>query len=155
VAIAPDGEVLVRGYRVMSGYMDDPVATAAAVDGEGWLHTGDLGTLGAGGRLTITGRKKDVFFVGGFNVYPAEVEGILLQHPAIAEVAVVGVPDERLGQAGSAFVVLAAGSQLTGEELRAWCQPRMAGYKVPTTIQFLDGLPLNATGKVDKARLVP
>jgi acyl-CoA synthetase (AMP-forming)/AMP-acid ligase II len=155
VAIAPDGEVLVRGYRVMSGYLDDPVATAAAVDDEGWLHTGDLGTLGAGGRLTITGRKKDVFFVGGFNVYPAEVEGILLQHPAVAEAAVVGVPDERLGQAGSAFVVLAATSQLTEEELLAWCQPRMAGYKVPRTIRFLDGLPLNATGKVDKARLVP
>jgi acyl-CoA synthetase (AMP-forming)/AMP-acid ligase II len=155
VQIAADGEVLVRGYRVMGGYLDDPVATAEAVDAEGWLHTGDIGTLSASGRLTITGRKKDVFFVGGFNVYPAEVEGILLQHPAVAEVAVTGQPDERLGQAGRAFVVLAAGSQLTEAELRAWCQPRMAGYKVPRTVRFLGALPLNASGKVDKARLAP
>jgi acyl-CoA synthetase (AMP-forming)/AMP-acid ligase II len=155
VAIAADGEVLVRGYRVMSGYLDDPAATSKAVDGDGWLHTGDIGTVDASGRLTITGRKKDVFFVGGFNVYPAEVEGFLLQHPAIAQVAVTGMPDERLGQAGSAFVVLAAGGRLSAEELRAWCQPRMAGYKVPRSVRFVPELPLNAAGKVDKARLAP
>jgi acyl-CoA synthetase (AMP-forming)/AMP-acid ligase II len=154
VRIAGDGEVLVRGYRVMDGYLDDPVATAAAVDPGGWLHTGDLGTLDAGGRLRITGRKKDVFFVGGLNVYPAEVEGILLQHPAIAEVALVGVPEERLGQAGRAFVVLREGQAPPSEaDLLAWCRPRMAGYKVPRTVAFLPALPLTATGKVDKARL--
>jgi len=153
VTIAPDGEVLVRGYRVMRGYLDDPAATAEAVDADGWLHTGDLGSVDAGGRLTITGRKKDVFFVGGFNVYPAEVEGLLLQHPAIAQVAVIGVPDERLGQAGKAFVVPAAGHQLAAQELAAWCRPRMAGYKVPRAVEFLAELPLNAAGKVDKARL--
>lgn len=154
VRIADDGEVLVRGYRVMDGYLDDPGATAAAIDASGWLHTGDLGTLDAAGRLRITGRMKDVFFVGGFNVYPAEVEGYLLQHPDVAEAAVVGVPEDRLGQAGQAFVVPRAGSQLTEAGLRAWCKDRMAGYKVPRWVEFLPALPLNAVGKVDKARLV-
>jgi acyl-CoA synthetase (AMP-forming)/AMP-acid ligase II len=154
VTIAGDGEVLVRGYRVMDGYLDDPAATAAAVDGDGWLHTGDLGTLDPSGRLRITGRKKDVFFVGGFNVYPAEVEGILLQHPAIAQVALIGVREERLGQAGRAFVVLREDQPpLSETDLLAWCRPRMAGYKVPRTVVFLPALPLSATGKVDKARL--
>jgi len=154
VRISGDGEVLVRGYRVMDGYLDDPAATAAAVDPGGWLHTGDLGTLDPGGRLRITGRKKDVFFVGGFNVYPAEVEGIMLQHPAIAEVALIGAPDERLGQAGRAFVVLRQGEASPSEaDLLAWCRPRMAGYKVPREVAFMPGLPLSPTGKVDKARL--
>jgi acyl-CoA synthetase (AMP-forming)/AMP-acid ligase II len=153
VMIAPDGEVLVRGYRVMDGYLDDPAATSAAIDPDGWLHTGDLGTLDAAGRLRITGRKKDVFFVGGFNVYPAEIENLLLEHPAVAEVAVAGMPDERLGQAGKAFVVLRPGAGLTEADLRAWCKPRMAGYKVPREAEFVDALPLNAVGKVDKAKL--
>jgi acyl-CoA synthetase (AMP-forming)/AMP-acid ligase II len=153
VRIAADGEVLVRGYRVMDCYLDDPDATAKAIDTGGWLHTGDIGTLDAGGRLRITGRKKDVFFVGGFNVFPGEVEGFLLSHPAVSQVAVTGAPDERLGSVPRAFVVLADGARLAQEELIAWCRPRMAGYKVPRSVCFVPGLPLNAAGKVDKARL--
>jgi acyl-CoA synthetase (AMP-forming)/AMP-acid ligase II len=151
VRIAADGEVLVRGYRVMRGYLDDPDGTAAAVDAGGWLHTGDLGELDAGGRLRIAGRKKDVFFVGGFNVYPAEVEGYLLEHPAVAQAAVIGVPDDRLGQVGAAFVV--ADGPAREADLVAWCRSRMAGYKAPRSVTFVAELPLNAAGKVDKPRL--
>ncbi|MFE3543082.1 FadD3 family acyl-CoA ligase [Nocardia sp. NPDC059177] len=151
IRIAEDGEVLVRGYSVMLGYLDDPEATAAAVDADGWLHTGDLGALDIDGRLRIVGRKKDMFIVGGFNAYPAEIEGFLLEHPAVAQAAVVGVPDERLGQVGRAYVV--AGSPVTEDELIAWSRDRMAGYKVPRSVRFLDALPLNATGKVMKDQL--
>jgi acyl-CoA synthetase (AMP-forming)/AMP-acid ligase II len=154
VVIAADGEVLVRGYRVMDGYLDDPAATSAAIDPDGWLRTGDLGTITDSGRLVITGRKKDVFFVGGFNVYPAEIENLLLEHPAVAEVAVVGVADERLGQVGKAFVVLRPDAgPLSAADLLAWCKPRIAGYKIPRVARFVDGLPLNAVGKVDKLTL--
>ncbi len=154
VRIADDGEVLVRGYSVMKGYFDDPAATAEAIDADGWLHTGDLGTFTDAGRLRIIGRQKDVFIVGGFNAYPAEIEGFLLEHPAVAQVAVIGVPDERLGQVGKAFVVpKSPESPVTAQELITWCTERMAGYKVPRSVQFLDELPLNATGKVQKDRL--
>ena len=148
------GEVLVRGYNVMAGYFDDPEATAEAIDTQGWLHTGDIGTLDGAGRLRIVGRKKEMFIVGGFNAYPAEIEGFLLEHPAVAQVAVIGVPDERLGQVGRAYVVAAAdGPALTESELIAWSRERMAGFKVPRSVRFVDQLPLNATGKVDKQRL--
>ncbi|KUI38806.1 fatty acid--CoA ligase [Mycobacterium sp. IS-1496] len=154
VRIADDGEVLVRGYSVMQGYLDDPAATAEAIDEQGWLHTGDLGTLDEAGRLRIVGRKKDMFIVGGFNAYPAEIEGFLLEHPDVAQAAVIGVPDERMGQVGKAFVVLRdAGHRPTEDELIAWSRERMAGYKVPRSVEFLDALPLNATGKVMKDRL--
>ncbi|MEV0358283.1 FadD3 family acyl-CoA ligase [Nocardia sp. NPDC050697] len=151
IRIAGDGEVLVRGYSVMQGYLDDPEATAAAIDPEGWLHTGDLGELDPEGRLRIVGRKKDMFIVGGFNAYPAEIEGFLLEHPAVAQAAVVGVPDERLGQVGRAYVVTSA--PLTEEALIGWSRDRMAGFKVPRSVRFLDALPLNATGKVMKDQL--
>jgi HIP---CoA ligase len=151
VRIAEDGEVLARGYGVMQGYLDDPAATAQAIDDDGWLHTGDLGTFTEAGRLRIVGRKKDMFIVGGFNAYPAEIEGFLLSHPAVAQAAVIGVPDERLGQVGKAFVVL--NGAVGGEELIDWCRDRMAGFKVPRTVEFLDSLPLNATGKVMKDQL--
>ncbi|RRR47499.1 fatty acid--CoA ligase family protein [Mycolicibacter terrae] len=152
--IADDGEVLVRGYNVMAGYLDDPQATAEAIDAQGWLHTGDVGTLDCAGRLRIVGRKKDMFIVGGFNAYPAEIEGFLLEHPAVAQVAVIGVPDERLGQVGKAFVVKDPAHAHTSEsDLIAWCRDRMAGFKAPRFVSFVDRLPLNATGKVDKARL--
>lgn len=149
--IADDGEVLIRGYSVMQGYLDDPEATAAAVDADGWLYTGDLGSLDDGGRLKVIGRKKDMYIVGGFNAYPAEIEGFLLEHPAVAQAAVIGVPDERMGQVGKAFVV--ARGQLGEAELIAWARERMAGYKVPRSVVFLDELPLNATGKVVKDQL--
>jgi HIP---CoA ligase len=151
IAVADDGEVLVRGYCVMRGYLDDPAATAEAIDADGWLHTGDLGTLDGRGRLRIVGRKKDMFIVGGFNAYPAEIEGFLLEHPAVAQAAVIGVPDERLGQVGKAFVV--RGGPLSAPELIAWSKDRMAGFKVPRQVEFLDALPLNATGKVMKDQL--
>ncbi|MGW0637993.1 FadD3 family acyl-CoA ligase [Nocardia salmonicida] len=151
VRIAEDGEVLVRGYSVMQGYFDDPDATTATIDADGWLHTGDLGSLDLDGRLRINGRKKDMFIVGGFNAYPAEVEAFLLEHPAVAQVAVVGVPDERLGQVGRAFVV--AKSPVSEAELVSWARDRMAGYKAPRSVRFLDELPLNATGKVMKDQL--
>lgn len=151
VRIAADSEVLLRGYTVMQGYLDDPAATAEAIDPEGWLHTGDLGAVDEGGRLRIIGRKKDMFIVGGFNAYPAEIEGVLLQHPAVVQAAVIGVPDERMGQVGKAFVV--ADAPLTEAELIAWSRENMAGYKVPRAVVFLDELPLNATGKVMKDQL--
>jgi HIP---CoA ligase len=148
VRIADDGEVLVRGYGVMQGYLDDPGATAEAIESDGWLHTGDLGNFTEAGRLRIVGRKKDMFIVGGFNAYPAEIEGFLLSHPAVAQAAVIGVPDERLGQVGKAFIVSSA--PIDADELIGWCRDRMAGFKVPRSVQFLDALPLNATGKVVK-----
>ena len=151
VRIADDGEVLVRGYGVMQGYLDDPAATAQAIDADGWLHTGDLGNFDDAGRLRIVGRKKDMFIVGGFNAYPAEIEGFLMNHPAVAQAAVIGVPDERLGQVGKAFIVRK--DAVSAEELIRWCRERMAGFKVPRSVQFLDALPLNATGKVVKDRL--
>jgi acyl-CoA synthetase (AMP-forming)/AMP-acid ligase II len=154
IRIADDGEVLVRGYTVMQGYLDDPAATAEAIDADGWLHTGDLGTLDDAGRLRIVGRKKDMFIVGGFNAYPAEIEGFLLEHPAVAQAAVIGVPDERLGQVGKAFIVVKDDkTTIGGDELIAWSRDRMAGFKVPRFVEFLDELPLNATGKVMKDRL--
>jgi acyl-CoA synthetase (AMP-forming)/AMP-acid ligase II len=155
VRIADDSEVLVRGYSVMQGYLDDPAATADAIDDDGWLHTGDLGRFNDHGRLLIVGRKKDMFIVGGFNAYPAEIEGFLLEHPAVAQSAVIGVPDDRLGQVGKAFVVLKGGREgtVTMEELVSWSRDRMAGFKVPRYVEFLDKLPLGATGKVMKDKL--
>jgi acyl-CoA synthetase (AMP-forming)/AMP-acid ligase II len=154
VRIADDGEVLVRGYNVMQGYLDDPVATADAIDADRFLHTGDLGEFTESGRLRIVGRKKDMFIVGGFNAYPAEIEGFLLEHPAVAQAAVVGVPDERMGQVGKAFIVAQDGHDpVSGDDLIAWSRDRMAGFKVPRYVEFLDELPLNATGKVMKDRL--
>jgi HIP---CoA ligase len=154
VRIADDGQVLVRGYSVMQGYLDDPTGTAEAIDPDGWLHTGDLGSFTASGRLRIVGRKKDMFIVGGFNAYPAEIEGFLLEHPAVAQAAVIGVPDERMGQVGKAFIVVKVGqTAVTADELIAWSRDRMAGFKVPRFVEFLEQLPLNATGKVMKDRL--
>ncbi|GAA0496692.1 FadD3 family acyl-CoA ligase [Streptomyces sp. NPDC046215] len=148
------GEVLVRGYQVMSGYFEDPEATARAVDREGWLHTGDIGVLDAEGNLRITGRVKDMFVVGGFNVYPAEVEQVLVRHPGVAEAAVVGVPDSRLGEVGKAFAVRRAGARaVSGEELIAWARREMANYKVPRAVEFVAELPRNASGKVLKRKL--
>jgi HIP---CoA ligase len=151
--IADDGEVLARGFAVMKGYFEDPKATAEAIDADDWLHTGDLGTMDDAGRLKIIGRKKDMFIVGGFNAYPAEIEGFLTEHPAVAQAAVIGVPDDRLGQVGKAFVVRRPGADVTEAELVAWSRTRMANFKAPRSVAFLDALPLNATGKVMKDQL--
>jgi acyl-CoA synthetase (AMP-forming)/AMP-acid ligase II len=147
------GEVVVRGETVMRAYLDDPDATAAAIDADGWLHTGDLGTIDADGYLRIVGRIKDLFIVGGFNAYPAEIENLLLRHPRIAQVAVIGVPDQRMGEVGKAFVVLSPGPPVEPTELIEWARAEMANYKVPRSMEFLDELPLNATGKVVKDEL--
>ncbi|RIJ71331.1 fatty acid--CoA ligase family protein [Nakamurella silvestris] len=147
------GEILARGYNVMAGYFEDPEATAEVIDAQGWMHTGDIGWMDADGYLRITDRKKDMFVVGGFNVYPAEVERLILDHPAVVEVAVVGMPDERLGEVGHAFVVVRPGSELTADELREFCRGHMANYKVPRVLALVTGLPRNASGKVQKFRL--
>ncbi|MCX7619999.1 MAG: FadD3 family acyl-CoA ligase [Acidimicrobiales bacterium] len=147
------GEVVVRGYNVMLGYLDEPEETAATIDENGWLHTGDIGVMDERGYLKITDRKKDMFIVGGFNAYPAEIENLMLANDKIAQVAVVGVPDERLGEVGCAFVVLRPGAAATGEEIVAWCRERMANYKVPRRVEIVESLPMNATGKVLKYEL--
>ena len=147
------GEILVRGQGVMLGYLDDPEATAEAIDADGWLHTGDIGTMDEAGYVRITDRKKDLYISGGFNVYPAEVEKLLAGHPAIGMVAVVGVPDERLGEVGRAFVVLRPGTNASEAELIAWSRENMANYKVPRSFVMVDDLPRNASGKVLKTAL--
>lgn len=147
------GEIVCRGYNVMAGYFEDPEATSEAIDPDGWLHTGDIGTMDEGGNVRITDRKKDMFIVGGFNVYPAEVENLLLHHPAVAQAAVVGIPDERMGEVGVAYVVAARGSDLTADQLRDWARQEMANYKVPRRIEVVEALPLNASGKVLKYEL--
>ncbi|HEU5083740.1 MAG TPA: FadD3 family acyl-CoA ligase [Acidimicrobiales bacterium] len=147
------GEILLRGGSIMSHYLDDPEATAATLSDDGWLRTGDLGVIDERGCLRIVGRSKDMFIVGGFNAYPAEIENVLLGHPDIAQVAVIGIPDERLGEVGMAFVVPRAGAAPTEDEIVAWSREQMANYKVPRRVELVDALPLNATGKVVKDEL--
>jgi acyl-CoA synthetase (AMP-forming)/AMP-acid ligase II len=147
------GEVLLRGGSVMAGYLDDPIATAAALTDDGWLRTGDLGVIGDGGCLRIVGRSKDMFIVGGFNAYPAEIENALLRHPDVQQAAVIGVPDGRLGEVGVAFVVIAPGVATTGDQIIEWSRAQMANYKVPRAVEIVDALPLSATGKVFKDEL--
>jgi acyl-CoA synthetase (AMP-forming)/AMP-acid ligase II len=153
------GEVVVRGETVMRKYLDDPDATAAAIDVDGWLHTGDLGAFDEDGYLRIVGRIKDMFIVGGFNAYPAEIENLLLRHPRVTQAAVIGVPDERLGEVGMAFVVLDSGVALEPAGLIEWARGEMANFKVPRSLEIVEALPVNATGKVVKdelrARAVP
>ena len=147
------GEIWVRGQGVMLGYLDDPAATAEAVDAEGWLHTGDVGTMDADGYVRITDRMKDMYISGGFNVYPAEVEKLLAAHPSIAMAAVIGVPDERMGEVGKAFIVIHAETQASAAELLNWSRANMANYKVPRAFVFVDELPRNAAGKILKMAL--
>ena len=147
------GELWVRGHAVMRGYLDDPAATAEAIDAEGWLHTGDIGTIDANGYLAITDRKKDLYISGGFNCYPAEIEKLLAANPAIATAAVIGVPDDRMGEVGKAFVVLRPGVQADAAALIAWARANMANYKVPRGITFVTDLPRNAGGKVLRTAL--
>ncbi|WP_405960974.1 fatty acid--CoA ligase family protein [Streptomyces sp. NBC_00024] len=147
------GEVLVRGFNVMRGYFEDPAETARAVTADGWLRTGDVGVLDHDGNLRITDRIKDMFIVGGFNAYPAEIEQLLGLHPDVADVAVIGVPDARLGEVGKAYVVRRRGSLVTADDLIAWSRREMANYKVPRAVEFVGELPRNAGGKVVKGEL--
>ncbi|HEU5388667.1 MAG TPA: AMP-binding protein [Streptosporangiaceae bacterium] len=150
VRIGPSEEILLRGPNMMLGYLDDPKATAAAIDAQGWLHTGDAGRLDEAGNLTITGRLKDMYICGGFNVYPAEVEQVLARLDGVADAAVVGMPDPRLGEVGRAFVVPRAGFALAEEDVLAFCRERLANYKVPRRVEFRGELPRNPSGKVLK-----
>jgi acyl-CoA synthetase (AMP-forming)/AMP-acid ligase II len=150
VARGEPGEVLVRGYNVMAGYYDDEEATAEAIDAHGWLHTGDIGVMDDRGYVRITDRKKDMFIMGGFNCYPAEIENLMLGNGDISQVAVIGVPDERMGEVGMAWVVPVTGSELTPETVIEWCRENMANYKVPRYVELVKELPLNAAGKVTK-----
>jgi acyl-CoA synthetase (AMP-forming)/AMP-acid ligase II len=149
------GEIVVRGYTVVAGYFEDPEATAEAIDPQGWLHTGDVGIMDDAGNLRITDRKKDMFIVGGFNAYPAEIEGALLRHPGVGQAAVIGVPDERMGEVGCAFVVPRPDTDAgaLAEELVAWSRDQMANFKVPRYVEVVPALPTNASGKVLKTEL--
>jgi HIP---CoA ligase len=147
------GEVVIRGYNVMRGYIHDPEATAEAIDGEGWLHTGDVAVMDERGYIRITDRTKDMFIVGGFNAYPAEIENMINDHPAVGQVAVVGIPDDRMGEVGYAYVIPRLNASITPDELRAWCREKMANYKVPRYFEIVEALPLNASGKVLKYEL--
>ena len=149
------GEIIVRGYNVMQGYFNDSEATDAAVDRAGWLHTGDVGVMDPAGNVTITDRLKDMYVSGGFNVYPAEIEAVLRLHPYVGQVAVIGVPDRRLGEVGLALVV-PAGDTAPGDledALIAWAKERLANYKAPRSVAAVESLPLNASGKVLKREL--
>jgi len=147
------GEVLIRGYQVMLGYFDAPEQTAETIDADGWLHTGDVGVMNADGYLKITDRTKDMFIVGGFNAYPAEIESLMSEHPDIAQASVIGVPDERMGEVGYAFVVLRPGATATADEIKVWAKGHMANYKAPATVEVVGELPVNAAGKVVKFEL--
>jgi acyl-CoA synthetase (AMP-forming)/AMP-acid ligase II len=149
------GELLVRGDYVMLGYLDDPAATAEAIDADGWLHTGDVGVLDEHGNLSITDRLKDMYISGGFNVYPAEVEQTLARMEGVADVAVVGVPDERMGEVGKAYVVLAPdrADEIGPDDVISFAKGRLANFKVPRHVEVVDGLPRNLSGKVLKTQL--
>ena len=144
------GEVVVRGYNVMRGYFDEEAETRKTIDAEGWLHTGDIAVMDARGYLRITDRIKDMFIVGGFNCYPAEIESLMFGSGLFAQVSVIGIPDERMGEVGMAFVVPTAGTTPTPESVIAWCREHMANYKVPRRVEVVDSLPMNASGKVQK-----
>ena len=153
VARGEPGEVVVRGYNIMRGFVDDPEGTAAAIDDDGWLHTGDVGVMDERGYLRITDRLKDMYIVGGFNAYPAEIENMILAHPAVSQVAVIGIPDARMGEVGCAFVIARPGHEIEPDALIAWCREKMANYKVPRRVEVVDAFPLNSTGKVEKNAL--
>ncbi len=151
--IGDHGEVLLRGPNVMLGYLDDPQATAAAVDADGWLHTGDVGKLDGAGNLAITDRLKDMYICGGFNVYPAEVEQVLARLDGVLDCAVIGVPDQRLGEVGRAFLVTRPESGLDEQAVIAYTREYLANFKAPRSVRFVDTLPRNAGGKVVKPLL--
>jgi fatty-acyl-CoA synthase len=153
VAPGAVGELCTRGYHVMTGYFDAPEQTAAAIDADGWLHTGDLATMDERGYCRIAGRLKDMIIRGGENIYPREIEDVLFTHPAVAEVAVVGVPDVVWGEQPAAFVRPAPGARPTADELDAHCRAHLAPHKTPRHWRFVDAFPLTGSGKIQKYRL--
>ena len=153
--VAPDteGELLVRGFQVTPGYLDAPEQTAEAIDADGWLHTGDVAVMNTQGYIDITDRKKDMFIMGGFNAYPAEIERMLIEHPLVGMASVIGIPDERMGEIGAAFIVPSPDGAPTESEIIEWCREYMANYKVPRHVWIVDELPLTASNKVRKPEL--
>jgi fatty-acyl-CoA synthase len=147
------GELLTRGYSVMLGYWEDEERTAEAIDGAGWMHTGDLATMDADGYVNIVGRSKDMVIRGGENVYPREIEEFLYTHAAIADVAVFGVPDERFGEELCAWIQVREGQTVTEDEIREFCRGRIAHYKVPRYVRVVDAFPMTVTGKVQKFKM--
>jgi fatty-acyl-CoA synthase len=147
------GELCARGYLVMNGYHDAPDATAAAIDPDGWYHTGDLASMDDRGYFRIEGRLKDMIIRGGENIYPREIEDVLFSHPGVAEVAVIGVPDQRWGEVVAAFIRPASEPPPTPQDLRAYCREHLAPYKTPVHWQFVDSFPLTASGKIQKFKL--
>jgi fatty-acyl-CoA synthase len=144
------GEVCTRGYSVMSGYWDDAERTAEAIDADGWMHTGDLGTIDADGYGNIVGRIKDMVIRGGENIYPREIEEFLYTHPKVADVTVVGLPDAKMGEELCAWVRLAPGETADEEDIRAFCRGQIAHYKIPRYVRFVDAFPMTVTGKIQK-----
>ncbi len=153
VPVGQQGEVCARGYMVMKGYDDEPEATARAIDAEGWLHTGDLGVMREDGYIHLTGRAKDMIIRGGENVYPREIEEFLYTHPKVAEAQVVGIPDERLGEIVVAWIRLKTGESSTEDEIHKFCQDRIAYFKIPAYVRFVDQFPMTVTGKIQKFRI--
>ena len=147
------GEVLLRSANIMLGYLDDPAATAAAIDDQGWLHTGDIGSVDTAGNLRITDRLKDMYICGGFNVYPAEIEQCLARLDGVADVAVIGVPDDRMGEVGRAFIIRHDKSTLDEAAVIAYARAHLANFKVPRSVSFTESLPRNPGGKVVKHEL--
>ncbi len=147
------GELCTRGYLVMKGYDGEPEATARAIDEEGWLHTGDLATMRPDGCFHITGRLKEMIIRGGENIYPREIEEFLHGHPKIADVYVVGLPDEKLGETVLAWIKLKSGASLSEEEVRAYCRGKIAHFKIPQYVRFVDAFPMTVTGKIQKFRI--
>ena len=151
--VGTQGEVCYRGYSIMRGYFGQPEETRRAIDEAGWLHSGDLGVMDADGYLEITGRIKDMIIRGGENIYPAEIEASFYRHPKVAEVAVFGVPDARVGEEVGAWIKLHEGESVDSEELRLWAKPRMAHYKVPRHVWVVEEFPRTVTGKIQKFRI--
>ena len=150
MARGEQGEVLARGYMVMQGYWDDPERTAEAIDEDGWMHTGDLGTLDEEGWLRINGRVKDMIIRAGENVYPREIEELLYLHPKVLEVQVFGVPDRKMGEEVAAWIQLREGESATTEEIKAYCRGEIAHFKIPNHIRFVTAFPMTVTGKIQK-----
>jgi len=144
------GELCTRGYSIMLGYWDEPDKTEVAIDADGWMHSGDLAVIDADGYATIVGRLKDMVIRGGENIYPREIEEFLYSHPAVEDVAVIGVPDDRMGEELCAWIRLRAGATGDEDEVRAFCRDRIAHYKVPRYVRFVDQFPTTVTGKVQK-----
>jgi long-chain acyl-CoA synthetase len=153
VLVGDAGEIWVRGDNVFKGYLDDPEATARVLSPDGWLRTGDIGYCDDDGRLYLVDRAKDLVIVSGFNVFPAEVEEVLAEHPAVVDVGVVGVPHPQTGEAVRAYVVVAPGAAVDADELVAFARDRLARYKCPSSVVFVDELPRNAAGKLVRRQL--